>query len=113
MKEEPDQTQLNLSKTMAARIEIEELGDAARQKEITDAILALDGVMEAGIQKGALHVSYDPLAATEKKIEEVVRSTGNIIKAAATDTETARPDLPTAAHVKEAAVENAQEEERS
>jgi hypothetical protein len=113
MKEEPDHSQPSLRETMAARIEIEELGDAARQKEISDAILALDGVIEARIQKGALHVSYDPLATSEKKIEEAVRSTGNTIKTAATDTETAHPGLPTAAHVKEGAVEDAQEEERS
>jgi len=42
-----------------------------------------------------LHVSYDPLATTEKKIEQTVRSTGTTIKATATDTEDAHPDLPT------------------
>ena len=98
---------------MAARIEIEELGDAARQKEITDAIVALDGVIEAKIEKGALHVSYDPLATTEKKIEEAVRSTGSTIKTAATDTETAHLDLPTSANVEQAPVENAHDSEHS
>jgi hypothetical protein len=97
MKEEPDRSQPSLSETMVARIEIKELGDPASERKMTDAILALDGVIEARIQKGALHVSYDPLATTEKKIEEAVRSTGNTIKTAATDTETARPDLPTSA----------------
>ena len=56
---------------------------------------ALDGVIETKMEKGALHVSYDPLATTEKKIEQAIRSTGSAIEAAATDTETAHPDLPT------------------
>ena len=73
---------------MAARIQINELGDPVRQKEITD-------VIEAKIENNALHVSYDPLATSEKKIEQGIRSTGNTVKAAATDTETAHPDLPT------------------
>ena len=80
---------------MAARIEIKELGDPVRQKEITDVVEALDGVIETKIEKGALHVSYDPLATTEKKIEQAIRSTGTIIKAVTTDTESAHPDLPT------------------
>jgi copper chaperone CopZ len=104
MKEEPDQAHPSLSETMAARIEIKELGDPARESAITDAIVALDGVIEAKIEKGALHVSYDPLATTEKKIEEAVRSTGNTVKAAATDTETAHPDLPTPANVEQKGV---------
>ena len=79
---------------MAARIEIKEFGDPAHQKEITDAIEALDGVLETKIEKGALHVSYDPLTTTEKKIEQAIRSTGTTIKAATTDTEGAHPDLP-------------------
>ncbi len=80
---------------MAARIEIKELGDPAHQKEITDAIEALDGVLETKIEKGALHVSYDPLTTTEQKIEQAIRSTGTIIKAVTTDTKSAHPDLPT------------------
>lgn len=83
-----------LSETMAARIEIEALQDPAQQKKIIDAVERLDGVTEAKIEKGALHVSYDPLATTEKKIEQAVRSTGSKIKAAATDTEAAHPDIP-------------------
>ncbi len=80
---------------MAARIEINELGDPVRQKELTEAVEALDGVIETKIEKGALHVSYYPLATTEKKIEQAIRSTGTTIKTAATDTEGAHPDLPT------------------
>jgi copper chaperone CopZ len=94
MNEEPDHADSRLSETIAARIEIDELGDPARQKEITDAIEGLNGVIEFKIEKGALHVSYDPLATTQKKIEQAIRSTGNTVKAAATDTEAAHPDLP-------------------
>jgi copper chaperone CopZ len=99
MNEKTDHTDPSLSETMAARIEIKELGDPTRQKQITDAIVALDGVIEAKIENGALHVSYDPLATSEKRIEQAVRSTGSTVKAAATDIETAHPDLPTSANV--------------
>ena len=67
MKKETHHAQSSLSETMAARIKIEELGDPARQRKITDAVLAVDGVIETKIQKGVLHVSYDPLVTTEKK----------------------------------------------
>jgi hypothetical protein len=94
MKNNPDPIDSSLSETMAARIEINELGDPAQQKKIIDAVEALDGVIETKIEKGVVHVSYDPLATTEKKIEHAIRSTGSTIKAAATDTEGAHPDLP-------------------
>ena len=83
MKEERGPADSSLTETMAARIEINELGDPARQKEIVDAVEALDGVIETKIEKGALHVSFDALATTEKKIEQAIRSTGTTIKAAA------------------------------
>jgi copper chaperone CopZ len=105
MKKKPDRADSSLKETMVARIEIKEIGDPARQKEITDAVEALDGVIELKIEKGALHVSYDPLATSEKKIEQAVRSTGSSIKAAATDTETAHPDLTTPANIERAPVE--------
>jgi len=95
MKNKPDPADSSLRETMAARIEIQELGDPVRQKEITDAVEALGGVIETKIEKGALHVSYDPLATTEKKIEQAIRSTGTTIKAVATDMEGVHPDLPT------------------
>jgi copper chaperone CopZ len=95
MNNKPDPADSSLRETMAARIEINELGDPVRQKETTDAVEALDGVIETKIEKGALHVSYDPLTTTEKKIEQAIRSTGTIIKAVTTDTESAHPDLPT------------------
>jgi copper chaperone CopZ len=99
MKDKPDHADSSLSETMVARIEIKELGDPGREKEITDAVEALDGVIEVKIAKGALHVSYDPLATNEKKIEEAIRSTGNTVKAADTDRETPHPDLPNPANV--------------
>jgi len=98
MKNKPDPADSSLTETMAARIEIKELTDPTRQKQITDAIVAVDGVIEAKIENDALHVSYDPLATSEKKIEQAIRSTGSAVKAAATDTETAHPDLPTPAN---------------
>ena len=68
MKKEPDHTDSSLSETMVARIEIKELGDLGRQKDITDALEALDGVIEVKFAKSALYVSCDPLSASEKKI---------------------------------------------
>ena len=41
MKNKPDRADSNLRQTMAARIEIKELGDPARQKAISDAVQAL------------------------------------------------------------------------
>jgi len=106
MKNKPDLADASLSETMAARIEINELGDPVHQKKMTDAVEALDGVIETKIAKGALHVSYDPLATTEKKIEQAIRSTGTTIKTVATDTEGAHPDLPPP-NVQQAPVQNA------
>ena len=57
MKNKPEPADSSLSETMAARIEIKDLGDPAHQKKITDAIEALDGVIEAKIENGVLHVS--------------------------------------------------------
>ena len=99
MKNKPDAAASSLNETMAARIEIKELGDPTRQKQITNAIVALDGVIEAKIENDALHVSYDPLATNEKKIEDAIRSTGSTVKAAAADRETPHPNLPTPANV--------------
>ena len=112
MKNKPDPADSSLSETMAARIEIEALGDPVHQKKITDAVEALAGVVETKIDKGALHVSYDPLTTTEKKIEQAIRSTGTVIKAAAKDTEDAHPNLATP-NVQQAPVENADQGEHS
>ena len=113
MKEEPNYAESTLTETMVARIEIEELGNPANQKQITDALEALDGVIESKIEKGALHVSYDSLGTTEKKIEEAIRSTGNTVKAAAADTETPHPDLSAPAHGEPSHDENLHDGERS
>src|SRR6476620_4612139 len=112
MKDKSDPTSSSLSETMVARIEIKELGDPAHQKKITDAVAASDGVIETKIAKSALHVSYDPLATTEKKIEQAIRSTGTTIKASATDTEDAHLDLPTP-NVQQAPAQNADHGEDS
>jgi copper chaperone CopZ len=112
MKNKPDPTDSSLTETMAARIEIEALGDPAHQKKMTDAVERLDGVIEVKIEKGALHVSYDPLITTEKKVEQAIRSTGTTIKAAVTDTEDAHPDLPMP-NVQQAPVQNPEQREHS
>jgi hypothetical protein len=54
MNEKPEHAHSSLSETMTARIEINELGDPVRQREITDAITAMDGVIEVNLAKGAL-----------------------------------------------------------
>jgi copper chaperone CopZ len=113
MKNKPDPADSSLTETMAGRIEIKELGDPAHQKKVTDAVEALDGVTEAKIEKGALHVSYDPLATTEKKIEQAVRSTGSTIKTAATDTKDAHPDLPLPVNVGQAPAKKAHDREHT
>src|SRR5947207_1186578 len=86
MNEEKHWETAALGETMVARIEIEEIGIAANEKEMTDAVTALPGVREVKIENGAMHVTYDPLATTEKKIEEAVRASGNTVKAATADT---------------------------
>jgi hypothetical protein len=51
MKDKPNPADSSLSETMAARIEIAELGDPAHQKKIIDAVEALDGVIETKIER--------------------------------------------------------------
>ena len=113
MNEQPDHTDSSLSETMAARIEINELGNPARERKITDAVAGLNGVIETKIENGALHVSYDPLATSEKKIEQAIRSSGAAVKAVATDTEAAHPDLPMPANVEQAPAANTHKDEHS
>jgi copper chaperone CopZ len=88
MNEEKGQESSALDEAMVARIEIEGIGVAANEKEMTDSVSALPGVREVKIENGAMHVTYDPLATSEKKIEEAARASGNTVKAATTDTET-------------------------
>jgi hypothetical protein len=73
MRNEPDPAGSNLTETMAARIEITEAGDPAHQKKITDAIEALEGVIETKIIKDAAYVSYDPLAMKRKSRKPFAR----------------------------------------
>jgi copper chaperone CopZ len=108
MKEDADST---LTETMVARIEVQDIGDPSREKEITEAVEALNGVIQFKIEKGALHVSYDPLTTTEKKIEQAVRSTGSTVKAAATERETAHADLPVSPNMEKAPSENTKDSE--
>jgi copper chaperone CopZ len=91
MNEEKGQESSALDEAMVARIEIEEIGVAANEKQMTDSVTALPGVRQVRIENGAMHVTYDPLAMSEKKIEEAVRASGNTVKAATTDTETPHP----------------------
>jgi len=91
MNEEKDQESSALDEVMVARIEIEGIGVAANEKEMTDSVSALPGVRQVKIENGAMYVTYDPLATSEKKIEEAVRGSGNTVKAATTDTETPHP----------------------
>jgi copper chaperone CopZ len=91
MNDKKDQESSALDEIMVARIEIEGIGVAANEKEMTDSVRALPGVREVKIENGAMHVTYDPLATSEKKIEQAVRTSGNTVKAATTDTENPHP----------------------
>jgi copper chaperone CopZ len=89
--EEADKDRAALGATMVARIESEGVGSSTQEKAITDALNAIDGVQEVRIENGAIHVTYDPLQTTEKKIEESIRASGNSVTSAATDSETPGP----------------------
>jgi copper chaperone CopZ len=92
MNEEKDQESSALDEVMVARIEIEGIGVAANEKEMTDSVRALPGVREVKIENGAMYVTYDPLDTTEKKIEEAVRASGNTVKAATQTPKTHTPE---------------------
>jgi copper chaperone CopZ len=89
--EETDKDQAALCATMVARIESEGLRSPTHEKAITDALNAIDGVQEVRIASGAIHVTYDPLQTTEKKIEESIQASGNSVTSATTDTEMPHP----------------------
>lgn len=80
-----------LSELMVARLEIEQLGDPTSEKQITNAVIALNGVKDVKVENDALFITYDPLITAEKKIEAAVRSSGGAVKAAGTDTEGPHP----------------------
>lgn len=91
MSKEADKDPIALGATMVARIESEGLGSPTREKAITDALNAIDGVQEVTIENGAIHVTYDPVQTSEKKIEESIRASGISVTSAATDSETPGP----------------------
>jgi copper chaperone CopZ len=75
---------------MVARIESDGVGSPTHEKAITDALDSIDGVEEVSMENGAIHVTYDPLQTTEKKIEESIRASGNSVTSAETDSEMPR-----------------------
>jgi copper chaperone CopZ len=79
---------------MVARIESDGWGSPTHEKAITDALDSIDGVEEVSMENGAIHVTYDPLQTTEKKIEESIRASGNSVTSAETDSEMPRPVSP-------------------
>jgi len=91
--EETDQGQAELTTNMVARIESDGVGSPVRERAITDALSAIDGVSEVRIATGAIHVTYDPLKTSEKNIEESIRASGNDVAGAKTDSEIPHPDL--------------------
>jgi len=80
---------------MEARIGSEGVGSVEHEKEITDALNAIEGVKEVKIANGAIYIIYDALKTTEKRIEESIRASGNSVTSAITGTEA--PSLDTAA----------------
>ena len=76
---------------MVARIESEGVGSPTHEKAITDTLNTIEGVQEVSIANGAIHVTYDPLQTTEKKIEESIRASGNSVTSATTDSEAPGP----------------------
>jgi hypothetical protein len=88
---ETDKNWAALVATMVARIESDGVGSPTREKLTNDVLNAIEGVEEVSIEHGAIHVTYDPLQTTEKKIEESICANGNSVTSAATDSETPRP----------------------
>ena len=70
-------------------------------------------MIEAKIEKGVLQVSYDPLATTEKEDRTSYSLHRDTIKAAATDTEGAHPDVPAPASLEQASVKNPRDSENA
>ena len=91
MSGETDKNWAALVATMVARIESEGVGSPTHEKAITEALDTIDGVQEVSIENGAIHVTYDPLQTTEKRIEDSIRASGNCVTSAETESETPRP----------------------
>jgi hypothetical protein len=94
MNDKPKRSDTNLTETMAAKIDIEPVSDPAGEKRIADLVSALEGVTDFRIENGVVHVSYDPLTSSEKKIAHAVSAAGGKVKAADSETEAPHPDLP-------------------
>ena len=84
MSEKTEEGARALEAMMEVRIESDAVGSAAREKTITDALNAIDGVHDVKVAKGAIFVTYDALKTTEKKIEESTRASGGEVKSATT-----------------------------
>jgi copper chaperone CopZ len=84
---ETDKNWAALVATMLARIESEGVGSPPHEKAITEALDTIDGVQEVSIENGAIHVTYDPLQTTEKRIEDSIRASGNSVTSAETESE--------------------------
>jgi copper chaperone CopZ len=85
--EAADEGRAALDATMEARIESEGVGSVTREKAITDALDAIEGVHKVKIAKEAIFVTYDPVKTTKKKIEESIRASGSNVTSATADTE--------------------------
>ena len=91
MSEETAKNWAALVASMVARIESEGVGSPTHEKAITNALNTIGGVQEMSIENGAIHVTYDPLETTEKRIEDSIRASGNSVTSAETESETPRP----------------------
>jgi copper chaperone CopZ len=91
MSEETAKNWAALVATMVARIESEDVGSPTHEKTITNALNTIDGVQEVNIENGAIHVTYDPLQTTEKRIEDSIRAGGNSVTSTETESESPRP----------------------
>jgi copper chaperone CopZ len=89
--EQTDKNWAALVATMVARIESEGVGSPTHEKAITGALNTIDGVEEVSIENGTIHVTYDPLQTTEKRIEDSIRASGNSVTSAETESEMPRP----------------------
>lgn len=60
-----------------ATISVEHLDDPATQSDVMAAVRALDGVRSVNLVEGKLHICYDPLRITEKKLEAAIGRSGH------------------------------------
>jgi copper chaperone CopZ len=91
MSEEQKQS---LEARMVARFEVKDLGSPVVQKQISDALSAIQGVCDTSIEQDAIQITYDPLQTTEIHLRQAIESTGHRISAAQAAPETPHADLP-------------------